>query len=125
MDYIRLLEILDAKNGLDSVYLEWVNSYMSGRTQKALFNGVYSETEQMHYRVPPGSVIGPVLYGLYITPLKALLEPLDCSYHFYVDDTHDYLRITRISDEVSTYESSVLSIVGCKKNETRKSACYF
>ena len=49
--------------------LDWLFSYLSGRTQFAEVNDGISDVQRFVYGVPQGSVPGPMLYSLYTTPL--------------------------------------------------------
>ena len=46
--------------------LHWMTSYLTGRTQYVRYRGEVSTTTHVNYGVPQGSVLGPVLFLLYV-----------------------------------------------------------
>ena len=69
-----------------------IKSYLNGRTQCVLIDGSYSEDKSIETRVPQGSILEPVLFILYLLPLRSLLNELVASYHIYADDITIYLE---------------------------------
>ena len=52
--------------GIDGYLLEWYKSYLSERVQRVVINGQYSDWAHMDAGVPKGSVLGPLLFIIYI-----------------------------------------------------------
>ena len=70
-----LLERLYTYYGISGTALEWFRSYLSGRTQSVVINGIHSQEKMLDHGVPQGSVLGARLYTLYIRPLSHILSP--------------------------------------------------
>ena len=70
--------------------LDWFRSYLSGRRQFATYNGVSSSTKTITCGVPQGSILGPLLFLLYINDLYNVCStsvPL-----LYADDTNLFYK---------------------------------
>ena len=70
------------------VVLEWFKSYLSNRKQFVYINGHSSELLNISCGVPQGSVLGPLLFLIYINDLPNISKLF--YFYLFADDTHIY-----------------------------------
>lgn len=117
MDLKRAFETVDRdlliekmfQYGIRGKVLEWFRSYLNNRTQQVLFNEEFSEIIATKYGVPQGSVLGPLLFIIYINDIVDIC-PEDCAVKMFADDTLIYVTGDS-SDEVERKMNEALSIV--------------
>ena len=80
----RLIYKLE-KAGLSGNLLAWIESFLSHRQQCVKVNGTYSTWTNVKSGVPQGSVLGPLLFILYVNDLPDTIVSCSCS--IFADDT--------------------------------------
>ena len=88
VDIGKLLHILEHQIGLDGTVLQWFRSFLLDREQKVLINGQLSEALLILFGVPQGSVLGPVLFNIYVRSLPCLIQNQGFSTSIYADDSN-------------------------------------
>ena len=84
-------KILCAKleiSGVRGTPLSLLTSYLSDRYQYTSVNGIESEKKLVKYGVPQGSVLGPLLFLLYISDMLNCYKGIDYKFVLYADDTN-------------------------------------
>ena len=71
--------------GFRASVIKWFESYLSNRKFLVCIDNVFSEAGTLKYSVPQGSILGPLLFPLYVNDLSESL--LDAGSYFYADDT--------------------------------------
>ncbi|XP_070182474.1 uncharacterized protein [Littorina saxatilis] len=87
IDHDILLARLNTTFGITGTALGWFCSYLTGRTQAVVIQNRHSEDTILKYGVPQGSVLGPVLFTMYIQPLGKVIKHHNVLYHMFADDT--------------------------------------
>ena len=72
--------------GIRGNWYLWLKSYLSNRRQYVDINGTRSEEENINVGVPQGSILGPLLFLLYINDLPASLNNMNAV--MFADDTN-------------------------------------
>ena len=89
--------------GIKDQALSFLNSYLSNRSQKCQINGFLSSEKVIRCGVPQGSILGPLLFLLYINDLPQCLSKTKP--RLFADDTN----LTASGDSITRLEAAVNS----------------
>uniref|UniRef100_A0A8C5GRC9 Reverse transcriptase domain-containing protein n=1 Tax=Gouania willdenowi TaxID=441366 RepID=A0A8C5GRC9_GOUWI len=73
--------------------MQWFKSYLEERSYFVSIGNFESDRLPMSCGVPQGSVLGPLLFNLYMLPLGQILQNCKVDYQSYADDTQLYLSL--------------------------------
>ena len=79
--------------GASDETLSWFAHYLSDRQQRVRINSSLSNSLTIRHGVPQGSILGPLLFNLYINDLPSVCTT--CHVESYVDDSKLYLTFSR------------------------------
>ena len=82
----RLLEKIKSYGILGNIY-NWIEDFLSNRTQKVRVNNQYSRESPVQSGIPQGSILGPILFTIFINDLPDGIKSI-CK--IFADDTKIY-----------------------------------
>ena len=77
---------IDNNNNIRGIVNDWFVSYLSNRTQFVSLLGFNSNTLKIRHGVPQGSVLGPLLFLIYLNDLHKAIK--FCKVYHFADDTN-------------------------------------
>ena len=105
IDHDILIHRLSTWFGITDVAISWFWSYLANRHFVVSAAEHKSSTFLLSCGVPQGSVLGPILFIMYTTPLSSLLSNTGINHHLYADDTQLF-----ISFSPSSYPTSIIQL---------------
>ena len=94
--------------GIGGKTLKWIDSFLCDRQQRVMVNGVKSDWAPVISGVPQGTVLGPLLFSLYINDIT---EDIDSELRLFADDCVCYREIKNTEDTVKLQED--IDRLGC------------
>jgi len=111
--------------GINENIVSWIAAFLSGRQQRVVVDGAFSTWVDVTSGVPQGSVLGPLLFLIFINDLP---RALSCSLKLFADDSAMYSEVERDEGSFSaTLQSDLKALdVWCKTWQLKlnKSKCY-
>lgn len=89
--------------------IEWIKDYLSRRVQYVDFCGTVSDYNSINCGVPQGSILGPLLFLLYINDIaniSNILFPV-----IFADDTNVFLKGNTVGDVMQTMNRELINVV--------------
>ena len=114
LDHVTLLHRLQHTFGLSGYVISWIRSYLTDRSSFVKIDSSSSPSTTILTGVPQGSVLGPLLFVLFISPIANVINSDQSnqnnivSFHQYADDNQLY-----IGTNSSTLTSQIASIESC------------
>ena len=112
IDHSILLSRMESVLGVKGSALQWFKSYLLGRKQRIKINDDFSENQGILWSVPQGSVLGALLFLIYIIPLAQLIRTYGLNNHGYADDTQLCLSFKKTSDN-AIVKREILNLEKC------------
>jgi len=103
IDHTILLDRARRDFGIHDTALNWLQSFVSDRKQYVAVGAQQSQSADCTSGVPQGSVLGPLLFAMYISPVGNVVAAHSLRYHQYADDTQLYMAVRPSTD--TTFQS--------------------
>ena len=102
--------------GVKGLALGWLKSYLCNRSQAVNINGTLSSKSPLYFGVPQGSVLGPILFNIYSSPIAKIARNHGLFVHAYADDTQLYIpfELNDPSDKLSALKKTEACIIDIK-----------
>ena len=86
--------------GIRGIPYDLTKSYLSDRYQVVNINGTLSEREAVQYGVPQGSLLGPLLFLIYINDLQNSFTSSNVKFVLYTDDTNIFVACNTVEESI-------------------------
>jgi len=93
---IDILLVKLSNYGIRGIMFNWIKDYLTDRTQYTFVNGIKSDVRNIKYGVPQGSVLGPLLFLIYVNDLHR--ATLEASPKLFADDTNIFVAANNLND---------------------------
>ena len=104
-----LLQRLRFRYGFSNLVLQWFTSYLVDRPQRLVLDKFSSQPRLLCCGVPQGSVLRPMLFSLYISPLEDVITANGSNAMVYAEDSQLYI-IKRQSNRATALDDLTLCI---------------
>ena len=103
LDHELLIAKLNAY-GFSLAALKLIHDYLSNRKQRTKINSSYSSWHEIIFGVPQGSILGPLLFNIFLIDMFFIVENIDIA--SYADDNTPYIGANNINEVVHSLEKA-------------------
>ena len=100
-----LVDRLRDEFGITGKALDWMQSYLSERSQFVKIGSHRSPTVSCGSGVPQGSVLGPILFSVYVSPIANVVAEHGVGFHQFADDMQIYVALRSRDRDMSALQS--------------------
>ena len=100
--------------GIRGLALNWLKSYLINREQFVSVNGSDSSTQTLKYGIPQGSILGPLLFIIYINDIPEIAR--FAKFILYADDANIIITantIEEINNQLNELVQNLVKWVKC------------
>ncbi len=109
----QILLSTQLRKGISGTALQGFESYLSDRSFKVSWRGEVSKLQHLATGVPQDSVLGPLLFSVYMASLGSVIQKHGFSYHYYADDTQLYLSFHPDAPTIAARIWACLTDISC------------
>ena len=99
IDHAILIQRLKQRFCVSDVVLNWISTYLQGRLQYVKVGEEKSAVTCCEVGVPQGSVLGPLLFSAYVSPISDVIASFGVQFHQYADDTQLSTAVSAGNDD--------------------------
>ena len=107
VDHQILLNKLKNHYALDGAVINWFESYLQNRKFHVKIDDNLSNGRLLKCGVPQGSVLGPILFALYIQEIHKIFNLHNVQYHMFADDVQIYTKYTGENSSIKTIKNCI------------------
>ena len=103
-----------SKYGIKGNVLGWIESFLNNRTQCVVHNDFVSKSDPVTSGIPQGSVLGPILFVLYINDLPEVIDK-DSFAFLFADDTKVFRTLQHLFNDPKILQGDIVKLVEWSK----------
>ena len=104
--HVRLITKIKAY-GIQGPLLSWLNSFLINRNQRVIVRGTYSKWTKVTSGVPQGTVLGPIMFLIYINDIS---NELESPIKLFADDIKVYRVLNNVEEDHRTLQNDLMKL---------------